>query len=319
MRLLPLPHYLTSFLDRRKPAVLLAAITHRCNLRCKYCGLWEEQREELKTEEWCELLSEASRIGVVSVSFCGGEPLVREDVGILLRHAKKQWMRTSLTTNGVFVVERHRDLELLDAISLSLDGREVTHDSLRGKGTFRRVLEAIDWALKAKKKIYTVTVLTQDNIEDIPFVCHMAKSKGFLAFFQPATAYAFCGRHTEDLSLDQQTLRHVGEFLIRMKKDGLPVGNSLSYLRSLLSPLKPKVCSAGRRFLTVLPDAALVPCHILVSNEAPRWQKNALRSQITSIAVTQCANCRIAPYYEYDSTLSRFSIETYVNAVRVLF
>src|SRR3954464_5507429 len=86
------------------PYSLVAELTHRCPLHCPYCSNPLEmisKAMEISTGEWCRVLSEAADLGVVEVHFSGGEPLVRGDLEVLIRHANTLEMYTNLITSGI--------------------------------------------------------------------------------------------------------------------------------------------------------------------------------------------------------------------------
>ena len=65
------------------PLWLLAELTYRCPLHCAFCYNpvdFATQGEEMGTEDWLRVLSEARALGAVQCGFSGGEPLVRNDL-----------------------------------------------------------------------------------------------------------------------------------------------------------------------------------------------------------------------------------------------
>ena len=69
---------------------LRLSVTDRCNLRCKYCMPEDEYawlpRETLLTfEEMNSLTGLFTELGVDKVRLTGGEPLLRKDLGTLIR------------------------------------------------------------------------------------------------------------------------------------------------------------------------------------------------------------------------------------------
>jgi pyrroloquinoline quinone biosynthesis protein E len=86
------------------PYSLVAELTHRCPLHCPYCSNPLEmisKAMEISNGEWCRVLSEAADLGVVEVHFSGGEPLLRGDLEVLIRHANSLEMYTNLITSGI--------------------------------------------------------------------------------------------------------------------------------------------------------------------------------------------------------------------------
>ena len=132
---------------------LRVSLTDRCNLRCTYCmpaeGLdWLPGEQLLRPDELTRLLRIAvTRLGVTSVRFTGGEPLVAkhlEDV-VAATAALRPRPEITLTTNGIGLDKRAAKLKRagLDRINVSLDTvdaarfahitrRDRLHDVLAG-------------------------------------------------------------------------------------------------------------------------------------------------------------------------------------------
>lgn len=110
---------------------LRVSVTDRCNLRCRYCmpaeGLdWLPGEDLLTGDELTRLLRLAvARLGITSVRFTGGEPLLYrglEDVVASTAHLSPR-PEIALTTNGVGLAARAHGLAAagLDRVNISLD------------------------------------------------------------------------------------------------------------------------------------------------------------------------------------------------------
>ncbi|MBN3510454.1 GTP 3',8-cyclase MoaA [Mycolicibacterium nivoides] len=116
---------------------LRVSLTDKCNLRCTYCmpaeGLdWLPGEALLSTAELNRLLRIAvTRLGITSVRFTGGEPLVTrhlEDV-VAAAAALRPRPEITLTTNGIGLARRAAGLKQagLNRINVSLDSVDATH------------------------------------------------------------------------------------------------------------------------------------------------------------------------------------------------
>jgi cyclic pyranopterin phosphate synthase len=110
---------------------LRVSLTDRCNLRCTYCmpaeGLdWLPGEQLLTAAELSRLLRIAvTRLGITSVRFTGGEPLVARHLEDVVAHtaALRPRPEITLTTNGIGLDRRAAKLKQagLDRINVSLD------------------------------------------------------------------------------------------------------------------------------------------------------------------------------------------------------
>lgn len=110
---------------------LRVSLTDRCNLRCTYCmpaeGLaWMPRQELLTDDEVLRLVTVAVReLGVRSVRFTGGEPLLRPGLESIIAgtRALSDEIDIALTTNGVGLAARAAGFRQagLSRINVSLD------------------------------------------------------------------------------------------------------------------------------------------------------------------------------------------------------
>jgi len=113
---------------------LRVSLTDRCNLRCRYCmpadGLdWLSAEKLLRPDEFVRLVRLAvTRLGVKSIRFTGGEPLVAKHLETIIAATAALSPRPeiALTTNGIGLAARAGRLKIagLDRVNVSLDSIE---------------------------------------------------------------------------------------------------------------------------------------------------------------------------------------------------
>jgi len=123
---------------------LRVSLTDRCNLRCTYCmpadGLdWLPTERLLRPDELIRLLRlGVTRLGITSVRFTGGEPLLSKSLEEIVAATARMRPRPeiALTTNGIGLSRRAGRLAAagLDRINVSLD----TVDAARFAAITRR-------------------------------------------------------------------------------------------------------------------------------------------------------------------------------------
>ena len=140
-------------------------ITDACNLRCITCfKSCENSREiEIDTQQWISILDQHASIGGKALRISGGEPLLKlEMVSSLIKFAKSHNYDTAILTNGTLL--NATAVELLeesgiDRIQVSLDGpTEKSNDSVRGMGTFSKVMDALKLLSKTKIEVFVAMV-----------------------------------------------------------------------------------------------------------------------------------------------------------------
>lgn len=127
-------------LDR--PYRLTFSITDRCACQCRMCGIWKRQGEdELSCDEIDAIFAHAGHFSWINLT--GGEPLIREDIGAVVRTVVRRNPRLymlNFPTSGMFPAETRalvKDiLNLLPLprllVTVSIDGPPELHDRLRG-------------------------------------------------------------------------------------------------------------------------------------------------------------------------------------------
>ncbi|MCS7195263.1 MAG: GTP 3',8-cyclase MoaA [Meiothermus sp.] len=158
---------------------LRLSVTPRCNLRCLYCQpLGYEQAEPpgvITVEETRLFLQAMQQLGLESVRFTGGEPLVRKELPQMIAAAAELGIPDiAITTNGLLFARKAKELAAagLKRINLSMDAvtPEVFRSMTRG-GQVEKVWEAIEaaWALGIRPvKINAVMIRGMNEGEVIP-------------------------------------------------------------------------------------------------------------------------------------------------------
>ena len=108
-----------------KPYFAHLAITHRCNLRCRFCHVTETRFAELDTGAMKRVIDVLDRMGVAVISISGGgEPLLRDDFDEIIDYAAAKGLYVKLTSNGSMPRARYERLlqSRVEEIGISLDG-----------------------------------------------------------------------------------------------------------------------------------------------------------------------------------------------------
>ena len=99
-------------------------ITTKCNLNCKYClsSSGKEGNYGLNTKEAKKIIKDLGKTGINRLDFTGGEPLVREDIGELIKCSKENHINTIITTNTTLLNNKNIEyLKLADLVQISID------------------------------------------------------------------------------------------------------------------------------------------------------------------------------------------------------
>jgi MoaA/NifB/PqqE/SkfB family radical SAM enzyme len=158
------------------PEIINFRITSRCNNNCSYCYGSPKNLEELDFSKLKELFYLFHKNKVNSVVLCGGEPLLREDFGDIVKELKKYNFKIFLDTNGdLFFKYKDLIIENVDVLGLPID---FLNDGYRASGSLNNILNILDFFKDTKKKltIRIGTVITKDNFNDIEKIGNLIKN-----------------------------------------------------------------------------------------------------------------------------------------------
>ena len=153
--------------------------TGACNAHCAYCNVdatGKHAERELTTKEALHLVDEVHNFGVKWFGLKGGEPLLREDIFEIVGYAKSLGLNVCLLTNGCFVDGKIYDNLVKNQVwtSVSIDGPEEINDVLRGKGSYKKALAAIQKLSKGKILNGLAAAITSVNYKHLDHVCELA-------------------------------------------------------------------------------------------------------------------------------------------------
>ncbi|EIJ41237.1 coenzyme PQQ biosynthesis protein E [Beggiatoa alba B18LD] len=256
--------------NNAKPLWLLAELTYACPLQCPYCSNpldFAKTKNELNTEEWLKVFREARAMGATQLGFSGGEPLVRQDLEILIREARAMGYYTNLITSGVGMdaerVKAFKDAGL-DHIQVSFQASsEELNDFIAGTDAFQHKL---DMAREVKKNGYPMVlcfVLHRQNIEQIEQVIQLAVELQADYVELATTQYYGWAWVNRDYLLPTLAQLQTAEAIAHEYQAKLKGKMKLYYVVPDYYEKRPKACMNGwgAVFLTITPDGLALPCH----------------------------------------------------------
>lgn len=254
-----------------KPFALLAELTYACPLHCPYCSnpvALDNYRDELTTEEWQRVLTEAAELGVLQLHLSGGEPLQRHDIVDLVRHADGLGMYTNLITSGLGFSERRAD-QLREAglahVQISIQAQEQTlSDRIAGTTSFARKLVVAQLVKQLGWPLTLNVVLHRQNIDQISGILDLATEMGADRIELANTQYyGWAGLNRSELLPTRDQLERA-EATVRATRERLGNQMEIIYVIPDYYSRYPKPCMDGwaRRQLTVTPNGDALPCPV---------------------------------------------------------
>ena len=244
--------------------------------------------------------------GAVGIAFEGGEPLLRNDLEEILAFSRSLPLHTSLITNGTLLEARIDEIApyINGVIYVSLDGLEKTHDAVRGvAGSFRKAVRGIS-AAREKVPVTINTTIMAENIDEIEDMVGLAKELG--TKISVAVAHEYCNVNASSAAIGKTS--KIAHTLIKMKREGYPIVNSIGYLK-VMAKEKNWQCKPWS-MVNIDPNGNVVlPCYVhndYVSNTS--IFENSIKNSISNFdwkKIENCKKCSLHCYVEPSLVLSR--------------
>lgn len=164
------------WMAERKPYSVLFELTSHCNMDCIHCYLQNSHvSEQMSYDKIIEIIDLLYDIGILFITFTGGEILTRSDFVDIYLYAKKKGFLVELFSNGYLfndsIIEVLKEYPPL-LVDISIYGsNEQTYRKITGvEGAFKKV---IDNCIKLKKAGVRVSLKspiilpTLDELEDM--------------------------------------------------------------------------------------------------------------------------------------------------------
>jgi len=277
-----------------KPAIgpplwLLAELTYRCPLHCVFCYNpvdFAQTERELDTEGWLRVLREGRELGAVQCGLSGGEPLLRDDLEIIVAEARRLGYYTNLLTSGVGLTEERAEALKaagLDHVQLSFqDSTREMNDFLSHTKTFtlkNRVaatIKAQGWPMVMNVVIHRM------NIDHVDRIIEMAVEMGAEYLELANTQYYSWALVNRDQLLPTREQLRRAEASTAKWREKLGEKMRIFFVAPDYHDGRPKKCvnGWGSMFLNVTPDGTALPCHtakMLPGLAFPNVREHSLR------------------------------------------
>ena len=253
------------------PLWVNAEITYKCPLHCVFCynplDYASTFKSELSTDDWLKVFRQSRDLGAVQLGISGGEPLMRDDVEIMVSEANQMGYYVNLLTSGIGLTEKRISAFKeggLGQIQLSFqDSTKELNDFLSSTKTFELKSKVAKLIKEHDYPMVLNVVLHRLNIDHMDQILEMAEAMGAdhveLANSQ---YYAWALKNRSYLMPSEEQLRKAEETTNRFREK---IGNKMKlyFIVPDYYANRPKACMNGwgSVFLNVAPDGLALPCH----------------------------------------------------------
>jgi pyrroloquinoline quinone biosynthesis protein E len=270
-----------------RPYTLIAELTYRCPLKCPYCSNPTDLAAhdgELSTEEWKRVLGEAEGLGVMQVHFTGGEPLARKDLEELVVRARELELYSNLVTSGVpLTKERLAGLEErgLDHVQVSIQSaRPERADVIAGYAGHAQKLQVMRWVKELGLPLTMNVVLHRANLDEVDELVALAEEIGAERLELANAQYVSWALANRDALLPSRAQLDDAAEKAARHKARLAGRIDVLFVKPDYFGTTPKACMDGwaQRFIHMVPDGRVLPCHAATSITTLRFDSVKERS-----------------------------------------
>ncbi|MFQ5560511.1 MAG: radical SAM protein [Nitrospinota bacterium] len=295
--------------------------TSRCNLKCDHCYLDAETldkgKDDISTEEGYRLIDQIALNNPSAILILtGGEPLMRDDIFLLGKHAKDKGLMPVLGTNGTLLTEEVCDKLVengIPGVGVSIDSlNPALHDGFRGvDGALEKTIKGLEIAKSRGLDFQVQTTVTKFNIDEIEDIINFSVDIGcriYNLFFLVCTGR---GQEVSDISPEEYeqvllklvTLQEKFEGKIIIKAKCAPHFKRVAYQQNPDSSLLKGYttdCLAGKHYARVDQKGNVTPCPympeaagtILESGFDSVWKSSELFQSFRAPEYTgKCGKC----------------------------
>ena len=253
------------------PVLSEFAITHRCNLRCKFCYLENYNTPEMSTKKAKKIILKLKNEAKVPfISFTGGEPLLRTDLEELIKYANSIGLKVNLISNGTLLT-KERVISLkkagLRSAQISLESPdEKIHNFLTGAKTFHLTVKGIKNLVKEGIYVHTNTTINKTNYQSMYEYPKFIKNElGIKKFSANIIIPVGTAKKNKELWLNYS---EIGPIIDKIKEESEKEGvefiwySPLPYCiyNPIAKGLGSKSCAACHGLVSIDPEGYINPC-----------------------------------------------------------
>lgn len=289
---------------QRFPVSAIVGLTERCNLRCAHCFVTPPEQERcLSTERLTTFFDELRTLGVLFLTFTGGETALRSDLSELVDAATERSFLVRLKSNGTLLTsQRLRDLREagLAQLDISLYHRDsVQHDQFVGSvGAWQKAMNAAATFQALGGLVRLSLVAMEWNRSVISEMVQLAEDRGYNYTLTPTIiCQADCEQGLTSLQMGEDELVE----LLRDERLMDPEATSQQQLRTSQDAL----CRAGQDTVYVAPNGDVQLCQLLPwplgnlrkASLAQIWTSSPVRREFLQRRwgdLPECSDCELS-------------------------
>jgi MoaA/NifB/PqqE/SkfB family radical SAM enzyme len=269
--------------ELQRPFIVNFEVTSECNHHCNFCcaQLSKYRREDLPTKSVLETISKIANEDIYSIFLTGGEPLLRNDLHLIVKECLEYGMNVSLSTNGTMATEKTAKMIAstgLEEIQVSIQAPNEIHDEIVGvSGALKQSLNGLRNLIEAGFRVTVASVATRTNYLLLPTLAKQVAEMG-AKYFRVLRLMPHSYNMLKQI-VPYKEMQILVESMLQLEKklDGfmISIHTSPGFLdERFYNPKEYKIvhplshtCTAGKASMGILSNGDCVPCLELKSPE----------------------------------------------------
>ena len=315
------------------PSPLFVAwdITYKCNLNCFFCDrqtvYHDKLDKDLTLDQAKSIVDTLVDADVMSIGITGGEALLRSDLEDIAKYAVDKGLIVTLSTNGTLVTKSRAKklVNLVQSISISLDGLPKTHDKVRGcEGAYSGAIRGLKILSEIDSRSCAVGVnfvLNKYNFQELAEVFKTVKNIGADYFFvQPVIG-------SSSWAIPKDAIEKSVNKILELKSNHSQYLSQsyyfLNHISDYINGVVPKICDAGKLYLAINNEGKLFLCPglprveencigSLLENSMVELLKSEKMNEVKENVISKCNPCLMNCTTEY-SLLAKAPLKTILS------
>jgi len=245
------------------PMGVTLEITHKCYLTCPHCYLSKQNDEkELSTDEIVGILDQLAELGVLVLTFTGGDPLIRPDLFRIVQAAvERRFVVILKTSAAVMSVDQARSMAELGVYEMNVSLYHVSkekHDRFVGReGAWNVSVAAMREFKRAGRNVRASIMVMGWNLDAILSLEEMCLFEGW--------KYTLDFRITPrtDGGAEPQEYQAQARELVRLAEQSIFFRRVISRRKKDDSTLRDCLPCGMANCVVLRPNGAVIPCILL--------------------------------------------------------
>lgn len=248
-------------------------VVAECEQNCFFCSQKssghagkEYIENTLNTEEILQVIDRLGDAGIMEIMVTGGEPLLRDDLPLVIKKCKDYNINTEVVTNGLPATKEMSE-RLYDAglewLQVSLQGPEDLHDEIVGlHGAYRRTLRGMKNLKEAGLSIVLSSVVTRRNHGRLPELLEDIGKEALITSYRTLRLMPYSKAVILE-TVSPSDVKELNQKIVEIAgRHGFEVLDLYAGLEKCAKPAAyaQTMCRAGKTQFGILADGTVTPC-----------------------------------------------------------